>query len=66
MRATRLQLIALTAGAMILGLSRVGGLPADISAIALNPSALMQSESRFGEGSAKFHGGEVRPINKTM
>jgi len=46
----------LTAGALLVGLSRLGGLPADISVIALDPMALAQSSS-VDRGSDKFHGG---------
>lgn len=62
MRAIRLQMIILTAGALLLGLSRVGGLPADISTIAIDPIALMQPMTGPGEGTAKFHGGPTRPM----
>lgn len=60
MRAIRLQMIALTAGAVLVGLSRIGGLPADISTIAFDPVALMQPV--VGAGTTKFQGGPTRPM----
>jgi hypothetical protein len=60
MHATRLQMIALTAGAVLVGLSRIGGLPADISIIAFDPVALMQPV--IGPGTTKFQGAPARPM----
>ncbi len=62
MRAIRLQMIVVTAGAMLLGLSRIGGLPADISTIAFDPIALMQPVAGPAAGTAKFHSGPARPM----
>jgi hypothetical protein len=68
MRGNRMGMVVLTAGALILGLSRVGGLPADISAIALDPRALLPHDAGIGmsEGTTRFHGDIARPIGRMM
>jgi hypothetical protein len=57
--------VLLTAGGLLLALSRLGGLPADISVIALDPMALAQSPvERIG--SDQFHGGPVMPVSRAL
>lgn len=68
MRATRTRMIILTTGAVLFGLSRLGGLSADISVIALDPALLAPNvaEQALGEGTQKFHGAPSRPLIRTM
>ena len=68
MAGKRIQIFSFTIGVLLLACARFASLPTDMSAIVLDPARMWRADQGGlpAEGSAKFHGGAVQPVARSL